>query len=131
VVFPKRADFPQGFGVRQSPAAFGIKAAHATTVRTEWNTADIWLRREITMPDGKWTDLSFRLYRASHVQIYLNGVLAATFPGHLTEYQQVRVKAKARLAVKPGRNVLAVHAARAALPQCIDVGIVDVRDAED
>ncbi len=118
-------------GWKEGPAGFGIKGAKAATVRTEWNAADIWLRREITMPEGKWTDLSFRLYRSSDVQIYLNGVLAATFPGYVSDYQQVRVKGKARLAIKPGKNIIALHAGRTALPQCFDVGIVDVRDADE
>jgi hypothetical protein len=115
----------------EGPAPFGLKGAAAATVRTDWNTSDIWLRREITMPAGNWTDLSFRLYLSAGVQIYLNGILAATFPGYAVDYQQVRVKGKARLAVKPGKNVIAVHAARTALPQCIDVGIVDLRDADE
>ncbi len=115
---------------KAGPAGFGIKGATAATVRTEWNTADIWLRREVTLPEGNWTELSFRLYRSVGVQIYLNGVLAATFPGDVADYQQVRVKGQARLRISPGRNVIAVHAARAANVQFIDVGIVDVRPDE-
>jgi len=118
-------------GWEKGPAAFGISGAHAATVRTGWNTPEIWLRREITLPEGKWSDLSFRLYLSCGVQIYLNGVLAATFPGYAADYRQVRVKGQARLVVRPGVNVIAVHAARTALAQCIDVGIVDVRDADD
>jgi hypothetical protein len=114
---------------KEGPAAFGIQGADTATIRTEWNTPELWLRREINLPEGQWNELSFRLYRTCAVQIYLNGVLAATFPGHRAEYQQVRVKAKAREAIRPGRNVIAVQAAHDAGRPCFDVGIVDVRDA--
>jgi len=116
---------------KEGPAPFGIAGGNAAAVRTQWNTPDIWLRRKITFPEGQWTELSFRLNRAAHVQIYLNGVLAATFPGHRADYQQVRIKTRARETIKPGPNVVAVHAARAAGDPLFDVGIVDVREADD
>src|SRR5437899_2323946 len=39
-------------GWQESPAPFGAGNTPGITPRTEWNTADIWLRRQITVPEN-------------------------------------------------------------------------------
>ena len=44
---------------------------------TLWKTDDIWLRREITVPEGEHPHLQFIAYHDEDVEIYVNGILAA------------------------------------------------------
>ena len=98
-------------------------------MRTEWNTADIWLRREITLAEEKWNDLQLRLHHDEDAEVYVNGVLAATASGYTTDYEETPLNAAGRTALRPGRNVIAVHCHQTRGGQYIDVGLVDVRAA--
>src|SRR5262249_30117308 len=109
---------------RQGIGGFGTRGT--ASVRTEWNTADIWLRREFTMPQGKWDDLLLLLDHDDNAEVYINGVLALKAPG-VSGYEEMPLNAEARLGLKPGKNVFAVHCHNVTGPQNIDVGIVAVK----
>jgi hypothetical protein len=64
------------------------------------------------------------------VEIYLNGVLAATDNGFVTEYRKIPINAEGRAALKPGKNLIAVHCHQTVGGQYIDVGIAEVLQAE-
>ncbi|MCX6925530.1 MAG: family 43 glycosylhydrolase, partial [Verrucomicrobia bacterium] len=108
---------PGGFGTRETPGA---------VVRTEWKTPEIWLQREFVLPEGKWSDLQFRVHHDEDAEVYIDGILAAQLPGYVAEYDVVRIKTKAREILKPGKHVLAVHCKQTTGGQYIDVGIVDL-----
>jgi len=110
-------------------AGFGTRGTPGGVVRTEWNTADIWLRREITLAEEKWNDLQLRLHHDEDAEVYVNGVLAATASGYTTDYEETPLNAAGRTALRPGRNVIAVHCHQTRGGQYIDVGLVDVRAA--
>jgi hypothetical protein len=112
---------------KQGPAGFGTQGTPGAVVRTLWNTSDIWLRREITLPDGDLSKLQFCVYHDEDVEIYMNGVLAATEPGFTTSYVTLEVSAAARALLKPGAKVtLAVHCRQTVGGQNIDVGLANV-----
>jgi hypothetical protein len=112
---------------KEGPGGFGTKGTPGAVVRTEWNTSDIWLRREFAMPDWKWTELQFRLHHDEDAEVYVDGVLATQVSGYVTDYEAVRIKTKAREVLKPGKHVLAVHCKQTTGGQYIDVGLVDVQ----
>jgi hypothetical protein len=110
-----------GFGAGNPPNTAGL-------VRTTWNTPDIWLRR--TFNPGHLTaqqisNLFFSVYHDEDVEIYINGVLAATGAGYRTSYGLMALTEAGRGAIIPNaNNVLAVHCRQTGGGQYIDVGLV-------
>ena len=105
-----------GFGTRETPGA---------VVRTEWRTPAIWLRREVNLPGGDWKNLHVFAHHDEDVTVYINGVKAAGATGYTTSYEELPLTAAGRKALKPGKNIIAVHCRQTRGGQYIDVGLVD------
>jgi len=119
-------------GWSEGPGTFGTKGTPGAVVRTVWNTDDIWLRREITMPDGNYPNLQFYVDHDEDVEIYVNGVLAATEGGFNGSYDTMEIRSTARALLKPGAKItLAVHCHQTGGGQNIDVGLVNVEEAQN
>ncbi|RYG68506.1 glycoside hydrolase family 2 [bacterium] len=115
--------FQPGFDAsswKVGPAPFGNDLGG---MRTNWNTSDIWIRREITLPENLPAKLSFSVIHDEDAQIYINGVLAASLKEYNTGYEWVDINAAGRAAMKPGKNVIAVHVSQTRGGQGVDVGI--------
>ena len=133
--FDKPADgwFEAGFddsAWKKGPGGFGTKGTPGSQVRTEWKTPDVWLRREFDLPDARFTDLQLRVHHDEDAQIYINGVKAAELRNFTTEYQEQPLSKEGRAALKPGKNVIAVHCRQTQGGQYIDVGLADVVPAK-
>lgn len=111
---------PGGFGSRNTPGA---------VVRTDWRTADIWLRREFDIAAGASLttahSIVLRVHHDEDAEIYLNGVLAAQLPRRTTAYIEVPLAPAAVQALHPGRNELAIHCHQFSGGQYIDAGLVE------
>lgn len=90
---------------------------------TAWTSADVWLRRDFEMPAGKFTDVGLLLHHDEDAEIYVNGVLALETSGYNAAYELFDMSPEAQAALKPGRNVLAVHCHQTGGGQYLDVGI--------
>jgi hypothetical protein len=97
------------------------------SIRTPWKTDDIWLRREFTLSDGKADELFLHLDHDDDAEVYINGVLALQAPGCVMD-TEVLLNAEARAALKPGKNLVAVHCHNIGGPQLIDAGLVAVNN---
>jgi hypothetical protein len=115
---------------QKGPGGFGTKGTPGSVIGTEWNTADIWLRREFSLPEEKLTEPYLLLHHDEDAEVYINGVLAAKVAGYVTGYHEVAISAEARKTLKPGKNTFAVHCHQTTGGQYIDVGIVDVKEAK-
>ena len=120
---------------KQAPAGFGSKGTPGAQVRTEWNTPDIWLRRTFTVPpsaagESLPGDPNLLVHHDEDAEIYINGVLAAKLSGYTTGYSAFAMREEARAALREGSNVLAVHCHQTGGGQYIDVGLIDVIEAE-
>ncbi len=108
-------------GWKSGPAGFGHEVG---TIRTPWNSPDIWLRREVVLPQKLPAKLAFLCFHDEDVEIYINGVLAAAAKGYVTDYVSLPMNAAGRASLKPGKNLIAVHCHQTIGGQYIDVGII-------
>ena len=117
---------------KQGPAGFGTAGTPGAVVHTTWNTADIWLRREITMPPGEHPNLQFLVHHDEDIEIYVNGVPAASEGGFVGSYVPLDITPPARALLQPGAKVLlAVHCHQTEGGQNVDVGLAEVTEAKN
>jgi hypothetical protein len=107
---------------KKGPAGFGTPNTPSAVVRTEWNTSDIWLRREVTMDAKQLRDLLLVAHHDEDFQLYVNGVLAARRNGYSTDYEEMPLNNAGIQALKPGANVIAIHCHQTGGGQYIDAG---------
>jgi hypothetical protein len=107
---------------KQGPAGFGTRNTPNTVVRTEWNTRDIWLRREFELDKNQLRDLKLIIHHDEDFELYINGVLAAKRNGFTTDYDEFPITAEAANALKPGANTIAIHCHQTGGGQYIDAG---------
>jgi hypothetical protein len=112
----------------EGPGGFGTSGTPNTVVRTEWNTRDIWARRQLTVPESAdVTTLKLYVHHDEDAEIYVNGVLAARTVGYTTDYDVIDILPAARSALKPGKNLVAVHCHQTNGGQYIDVGLARLK----
>ena len=111
---------------RQGPGGFGTKMTPGSTVRTVWNSNEIWIRRRFQLPRVDSQELALLVHHDEDVEIYVNGVLAAEATGYTTDYEELFPTAEGRRAFRPGDNVLAVHCRQTGGGQYIDVGVIRI-----
>jgi len=122
-----KVDFDAG-AWKEGKSGFGTEGTPGATVNTTWNTPNIWLRREFTLPEGKWGNVGLNVHHDENVEIYINGVPAATVTGFTTAYEPLPLNESARAALKSGKNLFAVHCRQTGGGQYIDVGLVELRE---
>lgn len=111
---------PGGFGTRNTPGA---------VIRTEWRNNDIWLRREFTVTGSTaGRALALRVHHDEDAEFYLNGIEIARLGRWTQGYVTIDLTDVAVQALKPGRNVLAVHCHQNGGGQYIDAGLIQVLD---
>ena len=109
---------------KEGKGGFGTEATPGAVVRTEWNSADIWIRREFNAAAAP-RNPSLLMHHDEDAEVYINGVLAIKKPGYISEYEEFELSPEAKAAIKPGKNVIAVHCHQTGGGQYIDVGIMD------
>ena len=107
---------------KTGPAPFGQGYDGVNTPWTD-TPGDIWLRRTFTLPAAIPAKLDVLAEHDEDVEVYVNGVLAASATGFTGDYARLPMSDTGRATLKPGPNVLAVHCRQTVGGQVIDVGI--------
>ena len=89
---------------------FGVHNTPGEKLHTQWNTDDIYLRREFTLPsDADLQNVRLYLHHDDDAEVYVNGILAAKPAGFTAEYVPMRISKAALGTLKPGTNTIAIH----------------------
>ncbi len=99
---------------------------------THWDTPEIWLRVAFDLPGDKWEDPQFEVKHSGAFSAYVNGVLAAGDLDGSGIHAPYPLTPEAAAALRPGRNVLALHAVHTGLsdaPRHVDAGLTALRPA--
>jgi hypothetical protein len=123
----QKADFDDS-AWQQGRGGFGAEGTPGAIVRTEWKSPTIWLRRTFELEDVKFSQPQLDIHHDEDAEVYINGRLVAKLGGYTTSYVRVPLDGKARQALKPGSNCLAVHCQQTTGGQYIDTGLVNVTE---
>jgi hypothetical protein len=108
----------------EGPGGFGTAGTPGAVARTEWKTADIWLRRRFDLDADPDAALSLLVHHDEDVEVFMNGVLAAKADGYTTGYEPLAIRKEARAALVRGTNLIAIHCHQTTGGQYVDAGIV-------
>ena len=116
---------------KQGPGGFGDDAPGHGIIGTPWTDTpgDIWLRRSFnpgSLTPIQISRLIVRDYHDEDVDVYLNGVLAYSASGFISNYENRPLSKAAMQILRPNAdNLLAVHCHQTKGGQYIDVGIYE------
>ena len=112
---------------QQGQSGFGTVGTPGAIIGTTWQTDDIWLRREVEFPAGNYDNVSAWLHHDEDAEVYINGVLALKTSGFISSYDVFPLSPAGEAALKPGKNLIAVHCHQTTGGQYVDFGLVDVQ----
>jgi len=115
---------------KQGQSGFGTAGTPGAIIGTTWQTDDIWLRRVVDFPAGKFNHVSAWLHHDEDAEVYINGVSALKTGGFISAYEAVPLTPAGEAALKPGKNLIAVHCHQTIGGQYIDVGFVEVEEQQ-
>ena len=123
---------------RTGPSAFGFASKdsaddsdpYASSIGTRWDTPNLWTRLEFELVEADFEDFRFEVRNSAAFHAYINGVSAAQDLDGSGSYAPYGLTPEALRSLRPGRNVLAVHAVHTGLsdaPRHIDLGLTMLR----
>ncbi len=118
-------------GWKEGMGVLGTKGTPGANVRTVWDTSDIWARREVALPELTDGEVHLNVHHDEDAAIYFNGTRVAKLSGYTTGYTPLILQRQALDALKPGKNVIAVHCKQTGGGQCIDLGLSIIKEPDD
>lgn len=95
-------------GWLNGPGAFGTPGAKAT--KTNWETPDVWIRRELNLDESSLgKELLLEYSHDDDCEMYINGVEILNSGNATANNRTMKLPDAALVALKPGKNVIAVH----------------------
>jgi hypothetical protein len=112
---------------KRGRSGFGTSGTPGAVIGTTWNTDDIWLRREIDFPADIHGKVNAWLHHNEDAEVYINGVLALKTGGFSTSYNYFPLSTDGEAALKPGKNLIAIHCHQTTGGQYVDLGFVRIQ----
>jgi len=112
---------------KQGKSGFGTAGTPGAIIGTVWQTDDIWLRREVSLPTHDYDELQAWLHHDEDAEVYVNGVLALKASGFISGYDVFPFTTEGRAAFRPGKNLIAIHCHQTVGGQYVDFGLVDIQ----
>jgi len=107
---------------------FGTPETPGSVVKSYWNTADIWMRKNFeieALTPEMLNGLRFLVHHDDECEIYINGVLAADLKGYTSDYVSVPITDEGKKAlIANATNLISVHCHQTIGGQFIDAGLV-------
>lgn len=113
---------------KQGISGFGTVGTPGSVIGTTWRTGDIWLRREVDLPAQNYDEPEAWLHHDEDVEVYINGALAFKASGFISNYDAFPLTPAGKAALKPGKNLIAIHCHQTFGGQYVDFGLVDVQN---
>ena len=113
---------------QRGPGGFGTAGTPGAVIGTPWQSGDIWLRREMDFPAGNHGKVSAWLHHDEDAEVYINGVLALKAGGFSENYDAFPLTPAGAAALKPGKNLIAVHCHQTTGGQYVDLGFIRVEN---
>ncbi len=111
----------------EADGGFGTQGTPGAVVRTEWKTADIWVRRGFELAEAPTGDVVLRMHHDEDAEVYINGVLALKVTDWTSGYTEFFLTAEGRKVLKKGANVIAIHCKQTRGGQYIDAGLQELK----
>jgi len=108
-------------------SGFGSDGTPGAVIGTIWNTRNIWMRREVEFPADSLANQQLWLHHDEDAEVYINGILALKTNGFVGGYDVFPLTKEGRAALKPGKNIVAIHCRQTSGGQYVDLGFVTVR----
>lgn len=106
-------------------SGFGSSKIAYASERTLWESREIWLRREFTLPKGDLGELRIEILHDDHADVWVNGVHAAFADAwSKAGYRTLPLSPESAATLRPGRNLIAVRCVNTGGPGSIDVSLV-------
>ena len=116
---------------REGKSGFGTAGTPGAAVGTSWDSADIWLRREVELTPDQTRGLMLWLHHDEGVEIYVNGVEVYRDSDFVAGYEAVPLTTAAQAAFKSGKNLIAIHCHQTRGGQYVDLGLVQQAPARN
>jgi hypothetical protein len=107
-------------------SGFGTKETPSAVVGTNWSSADIWMIRDIELPEADLSSTRWTIHHDEDTEIYINGELAETLSGYTSQYATKPLSKESKRLLKTGRNRIAIHCHQTGGGQYIDVGLATI-----
>lgn len=104
---------------QQGKGMFGSKNMDATT---EWNSKEIWFRREFMITEKNFTQLLLTLKYDDNIKVYLNGEIVYE-AGCCSSNKEIMLSKEIQDKIQLGKNILAVYCENTGGPGIIDIGL--------
>ena len=117
-----KQDFKPQKHWKEARGGFGTRGTPGSIVHTTWKNREIWLLREFELT-RRPSQVFLDIHHDEDAEVFLNGQSVQKLSGHRSDYLHIELDAKARAALRVGRNVIAVYCRQTGGGQYIDVGL--------